>query len=150
MGKKKTKSISKNDDLKYIRDIIQNEQISIKEIRGLSGINHPLFSFKYLSECSIEDCREPSFFFNFLMRLQKLSALGWEEIRQSPRHAFGMEKIPISKIKKQLPKFITPEVEELCVFRAVGDNRPFIGLQQERFFHILFIEAKFGDIYDHD
>jgi hypothetical protein len=60
-----------------------------------------------------------------------------------------MEPIPKEKIKVQLPDCITPDVKSLHVFRATSDNLPFIGLQIENVFRILFIETKFGDIYDH-
>jgi hypothetical protein len=83
------------------------------------------------------------------MRLNKLSELGWEEIDKSAAHSYGMEPLPKSKIKQTLPPFITPDVEKLHVFRAHGDNRPFVGLQKGKVFHVLFIESKFGDIYDH-
>ena len=60
-----------------------------------------------------------------------------------------MEKIPIGKIKPQLPNFITPDIKELHVFRATGSNKVFVGLQQEDVFHIIFIEAEFGQVYKH-
>lgn len=75
--------------------------------------------------------------------------MGWEEIRKSQRHSFGMEKIPVKNIKPQCPNFITPDVTHLDVFRATGGNKVFVGLQQENVFHIIFIEADFGDVYNH-
>ena len=137
-GKKKSKKKAnkKDDDLKFINDAIYNNKISRSEIETLSNIDHPLFSFKYLID--------------FLIRLQKLSELGWKEIRVSGRHEFGIEKITRDQIKPKdrLPKFITPEVE-LDVFRANGDNRPFVGKQDGKIFYIFFIETNFGDVYDH-
>lgn len=115
-----------------------------------NNVNYPLFSFKYLKDTSIKKCKDYTFFFNFIMRLQKLSDLGWDEIRISKKHSFGLEKIPQHKIKPdvKLPKFITPEMD-LDVFRASGDNHAFVGFQKEKIFCILFIEANFGDIYNH-
>ncbi len=110
---------------------------------------YPVFCFKYLSEVSIKDCRRYEFFYEFLMRLKKLSELGWKEIRQSHRHGFGMEKIPVDVIRPKLPPYITPEVKYLHVFRATGENLPFVGIQVENVFRVLFIETKFGDIYKH-
>ncbi len=132
-----------------VQSVIRNNQISYSEIETISRINYPLFSFRYLSKSSIEDCKDTSFLFDFIMRLKKLSELGWNEIRKSHRHAYGMEKLPIYKIKEKLPSLITSDVEELSVFRAAGNNLPFIGIQQGKIFHILFIEARFGDIYGH-
>ena len=119
------------------------------EKEAISKEDYPLFCFKYLSDVSIKDYKKGDFFFEFLMRLQKLSELGWKEIRQSPRHAYGMEKIPVGKIKPQLPKCVTPDVKHLHVFRATGSNLPFVGLQIQKKFSIYFIETNFGDIYDH-
>lgn len=116
----------------------------------LDGIDYPVFCFKYLQDASIKDCTDAGIFYNFLDRLKKLSALGWKEIRISKRHSFGTEKIPIKQIKpKNLPTFITPDVSHLTVFRANGNNLPFLGIQNDIIFHVIFIETKFGDIYDH-
>ena len=98
---------------------------------------------------SIKDCKDYDFFFRFLERLQKLSELGWKEINKSNRHGFGTEKIPTDQIKPKFPEFITPDVNFLTAFRATGNNHPFLGIQNGKIFHIIYIESKFGDIYDH-
>ena len=85
----------------------------------------------------------------FLLRLKKLSELGWKEIRQSHKHSFGMEKIPVEKIRPQLPVCVTPDVKHLHVLRATGSNLPFVGVEMQKVFRVLFIETAFGDIYDH-
>lgn len=109
-----------------------------------------LFSFKHLqTSISYKNTKDSRFFVDFLERLKKLSELGWEEIRKSQRHGFGMEKIPIRAIRPQCPSFVTPDVKELVVFRATGENKVFVGIQQENIFHIIFIEANFGDVYAH-
>lgn len=147
-NKKKKKQT--NDSLSFIKDVIETNVVSRKEIETLSQIDHPLFSFKYLKDISIDKCQDSSFFYNFLIRLQKLSELGWEQIRLSQRHSFGMEKIPVDEIvpRAQLPDFVTKE-GDVDVFRAVGDNRVFVGLQEGKIFYIFFIEASFGDVCPH-
>lgn len=146
-GGKKKKS---EEELSFIKDIISSNKISVSEISDLSEIDHPLFSFKYLSDVSIKNCKDHSFLLNFILRLQKLCELGWSEIRLSHKHSYGMEPIPYDdiKTKDKLPSFVTREVD-LDVFRASGDNRAFVGLQKGKIFYIFFIEANFGDIYDH-
>ena len=149
--KKKGKQGGNNDDdLIFIKNVIESNTVSRKDIESLSKIDHPLFSFKYLKDVSIDKCKDFSFFHDFLMRLQKLSELGWKEIRISHRHSYGMEKIPVEEIipQNQLPNFITKE-GDVDVFRAVGDNRTFVGLQEGKIFYIFFIEANFGDICPH-
>lgn len=124
-------------------------EISQAEIISFARVNYPLFSFKYLTEHSIKNCRDGGFFLEFLLRLKKLSELGWQEIAKSGRHGFGMEKIPREIIKHDIPPQITPEVP-LFAFRATGSNLPFVGFREGRIFHIIFVETVFGDIYDHE
>ncbi|GHT67151.1 hypothetical protein AGMMS50239_29820 [Bacteroidia bacterium] len=130
-----------------IKDIQREKKINKNKIDTL---NYPIFCFKYLREISIKGSTDADFFVNFLLRLQKLSDLGWEEIRKAPKHGFGTEQIPINKLKpKDYPSIMTPDVTHLTVFRANGDNRPFLGIQNKDIFHVIFIEAKFNDIYNH-
>lgn len=138
------------DGLLLIKDVEGAYNISKKEITDFANIDYPIFSFKYLKGVSIDECKDYSFFFNFLMRLQKLSELGWKEIFITQRHGLGMEKLPVSQIvpKEQLPPFVTREAS-VDVFRSSGDNRTFVGIQQGKIFHIFFIEAKFGDVCKH-
>ena len=93
--------------------------ISQSEIDLFARVDYPLFSFKYLTDFSFKDCRDGSFFSEFLFRLKRLSLLGWKEIAKSDRHSFGMEKIPRESIKHDIPPQITPEVP-LFAFRATG------------------------------
>ena len=111
--------------------------------------SYPLFCFKYLQDASLKGCVDHKFYFEFLFRLKKLSELGWKGINISGRHSFGTEKMPIDKIKPDLPSIITEDVNELTVFRATGSNLPFLGIQKQDKFHVLFIETNFGDIYNH-
>lgn len=143
---KKRKDTKRNS---FIKGISTNKDITEEHIGVYESIDYPLFSFKYLQEHSIRDCKDHKFFFDFLIRLRKLSELGWEGIRTSARHSFGMEKIPRESIIPQIPNFITPDVEELHVFRSNGNNTALVGLQIDKIFHVLFIETKHGDIYKH-
>jgi hypothetical protein len=111
--------------------------------------DEPIFSFKYLQEKSIEDCKDAKFFRDFLFRLKGISELGWKGAENSSRHGLGMEKIPRSIIKPDLPKIVTPDVT-LVAFRASGNNLPFIGFRKNRnVFYVLYVETVFGDIYKH-
>lgn len=125
----------------------QDESTSIKK---KPEERYPVFCFKHLQSYSYKSCSDPSFFIEFLERLKKLGNLGWQEINRSPRHSFGTEKMPIGKIKvKTFPPIVTEEVGALTVFRATGSNLPFLGIRLEDTFQVIFIETKFGDIYDH-
>ncbi|MGB0879209.1 MAG: hypothetical protein ACPGTO_01435 [Polaribacter sp.] len=109
-------------------------------------IDYPIFCFKHLQ---INFNGDNKFYFDFIERLNKLSNLSWKQINLAHRHGFGTEKIPVGQIKPDLPNFITPDVKNLLVFRASGDNRPFLGIRKDNIFHIVFIEERFGDVYNH-
>ncbi len=111
------------------------------------SFDYPIFCFRYLQSKPQSDYK---FYADFIVRLQKISNLTWEKINTTQRHGFGTEKIPVEQIKPQLPAFVSPDVRHLTVFRASGDNRPFLGLRNGSVFHIIFIEEKFGDVYAHD
>ena len=119
------------------------------EISDVSKGKYPIFCFKHLSDKSIKKSKDYKFFINFLMRLKKLSELGWDEIATSDRHSYGKEKIPISDIKPSLPSIVTPDITHLYAYRANSDNRPFLGIKNGNILQIIFIEADFGDIYYH-
>lgn len=138
------------DKLSGIRQLISARKVSLKEVEEYSRVDHPLFSFKYLTPVSYTDSRDSKFFISFLNRLAKLSELGWSEIRQSAPHQYGMESIPVRQMvhKRRLPAFVSDDAD-LHVFRAVGDNRSFAGLQVGKIFYIFFIESAFNDIYPH-
>jgi hypothetical protein len=129
------KKIKKVDDQPHIHKAIVND--------------YPIFCFKYLQDTSLKKCSDYKFLIDFIFRLQKLGELGWKEINKSHRHSFGTEKIPITQIKPKLPAIITNDIDELTVFRANGNNLPFLGIRNPNVFHIIFIETSFGDIYDH-
>lgn len=146
-GKKQRPS---DDGLQFIKKAIETKAISRTEIETLSNIDYPLFSFRYFKDVSVCDCDDHKFFLGFLNRLQKLSELGWNEIRKSHKHSFGMEPMSKSQIRHNglLPSFVTREVD-LHVFRAVGDNRVMVGLQEGKIYYVFFVEAKFGDVSPH-
>lgn len=140
------------DEWTPIRTLIDNQNISKKEIMDFADIDYPLFSFRFLRPNSIKDCRDVNFMFNFLMRLKELSEKSWGEIRRSRRHEYGMESIPRTSFKPSMNSvgnIMTDDVDKLHVFRADKENHAFAGLQIGKIFYVIFIEAKFGDIYDH-
>lgn len=151
VAKKTAKGIDKNFD--PIKQLVLDNKISHKEIADLSNIDYPLFSFKYLRPNSIKDCNNASFFYDFIIHLSELSQQGWDKIRLSHRHKYGMEALPKEIFKpnlSHLSDIVTRDVKKLHVFRANKDLYPFVGLQVGKIFYIFFIEAKFGDIYDHN
>lgn len=146
--KNKNKNQAPSGGLSFIKALPITAPNLNRDLESYLNIDYPLFSFKHLQHTSFPNCKDLSFFPNFMQRLNKLSQLGWREINKSQRHGFGMEKIDQNNINPQLPAIITPEVQ-LCAFRAVGNNLPFVGFREGKIFHILYIETNFGDIYNH-
>ncbi|NMA74484.1 MAG: hypothetical protein GX963_10065 [Bacteroidales bacterium] len=130
---------------------IKNQRKEEIKVSLKNSNNTPLFCFKHFDYELLEKYKKhkSELCYEFLKRLQKLTELGWDEIRKSDRHNYGMEKIPVKQIKVSLPNFITPDVEDLHVFRVNNSNIPFIGLQVETIFYVLFIEPEFGVVYKH-
>lgn len=151
MSKRKSpnKKQASNGGLTLIKPILSQPPLLSRDIENYVKIDYPLFSFRHLQHASFTDCKEVTFFQNFMKRLKNLSELGWNGINASQRHSYGMEKLPQNIIKPQLPTIITPEVQ-LFAFRATGNNLPFVGFREGKIFHIVFIETSFGDIYNHD
>jgi len=118
---------------------------------GKKQDSYPIFCFKYLmNEPKQDPAGKAGFYAEFITRLKKLSNLGWNAINVSDRHSYGYEKISIKDIKlKNFPSIVTPEIKDLVVFRATGDNRVFLGIRNDDIFHIIFIEENFGNAYKH-
>lgn len=138
--------------LDKVQAMVKENLISPAEIIDYAETDYPIFSFLYLSDHSWDKCSHPGLFQEFLMRLKKLSQLGWKKIGIADRHSFGFEKLPVTQLnqsaRSKLPSFITDDMK-LDVFRASGNNLPFLGLRKGRTFMVFLIEAKFGEVYDH-
>jgi len=125
-----------------------NNTISEAEIKHISRIDYPIFSFKHLQEVSFDKCKDVKFFMGLLKRLKGYSELGWKQMATDKKHGYGWEFLPQEQIEQALPKSVTPEVD-LMVLRASNDNKALVGFREWNIFHILFIEANFNDIYNH-
>lgn len=126
-----------------------NNVISEAEVKYISKIDYPVFSFKHLQEVSFDKCRDVKFFEGLLKRLKSYSELGWKQMATDKKHGYGWEILPQEQIKPTLPKCITPEVD-LMILRASNDNKALVGFREWNIFHVLFIEANFDDIYNHE
>ncbi|MEG1749424.1 MAG: hypothetical protein RRZ65_01725 [Tannerellaceae bacterium] len=126
-----------------------NTDISIeKRALGELSIDYPVFCFRYFQKECLKSCSE-SQVKDFFDRLQRLGELGWNTINAGKRHDYGWEMLPVKQIKKTLPPLITPDIPKLMVFRYNNANYPFIAHRNGNILHVLFIEANFGDVYDH-
>jgi len=71
----------------------------------------------------------------------------WEEIILSPKHGLGSETMPKDQIKVGIPKEIEDR-DSFLVLRYSG-KLPMIGFRSNDTFHLVWIEADFGKVYDH-
>ena len=111
---------------------------------------HPLFSYRYLSmDVSVKKC-DNKVFRKFTSRLKALSELTWKQINTSGRHEYGWELIDKDSLKpkKSIPLSLS-DVEKFHVFRYDSDNHSFVGVVRGIAIYPLFIEASFGDVYNH-
>lgn len=142
----------KKNNTKSLQFNIEKPGIPDKSSISLVSDDTPLFCFTYFDHGLLKKKKQHNtdLCFCFLERLQKLSEYGWKAIMTSDKHGFGTEKIPVKQIKCSLPSIITPDVQHLLVFRAKGNNLPFLGLREKNIFHVLYIEPDFGVVYNHE
>ena len=110
----------------------------------------PVFSFRYLSmDVSVKKC-DNKVFRKFVGRLRLLSEMTWKQINSSDRHSYGWELIDKDalKPKKSIPLPLS-DVEKFHVFRYDSENHPFVSVVKGNTIYPLFIEATFGDVYNH-
>jgi hypothetical protein len=107
----------------------------------------PLFSFYMLqSGYGIEACSKDEKA-QLADRIHRLSQCTWLELKTSPRHGVGYEKISRDSIRIAIPSYITEDVKHFIAFRCFG-MAPMIGYRQEQTLHVIWLDPRFA-IYDH-
>jgi hypothetical protein len=107
---------------------------------------HPVFCLKYIDpKCCISNC-EKNDKAGFADQLRTLSKVDWETIRHAPRHGIGTEIIDRSSLKCNIPP-VTDDVKFIA-FRYSG-KKAMVGYRNNNIFHIIGVEKKFGDLYEH-
>lgn len=83
---------------------------------------------------------------DFAVRLERLCEHTWKALQQMGKHGLGSEKVTWP-LKPKVPENLTQT--SLWAFRYTGDNRPMVGYRSNDVFHVVWIEDRFGDLYDH-
>lgn len=115
-------------------------------LRSIPEEGYPLLSFRHLQpqfraeKMSQRQCSE------FLIKWAKRSHYTWKELNIHKRHALGFEMLPRKRIKPKPPEFL--QQDSYMVFRHEG-NLPFVGFKAGDVFYVLWVEVKYGDLYDH-
>ena len=79
--------------------------------------------------------------------LQQRCQVTWTEINQADRHGQGTEKLPVRSIKPEIPARFQ-DTDKVTAFRY-SDRLPMVGVRIGGVFHVLWIEKRFGRVYDH-
>lgn len=107
----------------------------------------PRFCLTYLSEDYCVERLEQKGQARFARALRSRSKMTWNQITFADRHGLGSETLPAKDIKPALPPRFR-DSEKVLVLRY-DDRLPMVGVRVGDTFHVLFIEKKYGDLYDH-
>lgn len=82
----------------------------------------------------------------FLRKWAKRSQFKWEDLRKHERHGLGWEMLPSNQVRPKIPERL--DRAKYMVFRHEG-NLPMIGFRAGDAFYVLWVEANYGDVYEH-
>lgn len=107
---------------------------------GSTNHKHPIFCFKHLCkhEYGLRECND-QFKGEVLRLIHELSQLTWQQIQNDKRQGFGHEKIPVRQIKASIPRELTEDCEEVCVFRISSKAR-LAGHRKDQVFQVLWLD----------
>lgn len=81
-----------------------------------------------------------------LLKWAKRTQFTWTELGTQPKHGLGFEYMPAGQIKKAAPEALAQQ--KYMILRH-HQNLPMVGFKVNDTFHVLWIEASYGDVYDH-
>ena len=106
----------------------------------------PIFCLRYMRKgYCLEDCSEEERA-AFASTLYRLSQLTWAEIKTSPRHGMGTEKIDKSSIKGDSTNHLSEDVTLLAI--RFSGLKPMVGYRDGAIFHIIWLDYNFT-LYKH-
>ena len=125
----------------------KGERISARETTDIPPEQQPpLFSLRYMNKhYSISQCTKDEKA-ALADTLHQLSQLTWSQIKASPRHGLGYEKIDRNVIKSSIPSHIKDDVN-LIAFRFCS-MAPMVGYRDGAVFYIIWLDRDFT-LYPH-
>ena len=112
--------------------------------------NYLSFGFKDLRDISYVNAKnDSSYFVDFIQHLRRFCSFNWNDVRTTQRHGLGTESIDVATLKENAKALVPSGLSKLLILRATGNNHAFLGYRDGNVFQVLFIEYKFGDIYNH-
>jgi len=137
--------MTKRQNLKTIK-LKNTSRFNIKEPQNYDKLK-PIFSFRHMScrgrNC-LSHCDSPSRA-SMVNTLLQLSQLTWSQILSTRKESYGKENIPKEQFRVSLPRFVTPDVKTLMVFRFSKSER-MAGIRHNDIYHILIVGA---NLYNH-
>ena len=116
------------------------------DLRTIGDDKNPVFSFQFIDpKFSITECQNDDKI-KFITRIVKLSTMTWGDIKRSPRHQYGTEKIYRDSLRIKIPDHITPDTAILAL--RFSELKPMLGYRDRDVFHIIGCDDKFK-AYDH-
>lgn len=82
----------------------------------------------------------------FMVKWAKRCSFTWTELQTHRKHALGFEMLPRKQFRPNPPESL--EEDSYMVFRHDG-NMPFAGFKAGDTYYVLWIEARYGDLYPH-
>lgn len=108
------------------------------------------FGFGDLRDVSYVKAKNDSdYFIDFIKHLRQFCKLNWNDVRTTQKHGYGTETIDVKCLNDGAKSMVPTGLTKLLVLRATGNNHAFLGFRDGNIFQVLFIEYKFGDIYQH-
>lgn len=84
---------------------------------------------------------------SFAMALQERCTMTWREITVARYGGLGIEFIPASQIRGPIP--VQFQDRDRFLMLRYHDRLPFGGVRVQDVLHVLWIEARYGDLYNH-
>jgi hypothetical protein len=124
----------------------QSKGITLPEKAFKESPEYPTLSLRHVrTGFSVKDLTQEQRS-EFLLKWEKRSAFSWSELATHPKHGLGFEQLPKKQIKKVAPEHLAQE--KYMVLRHEG-NHPIVGFKVGEVFYALWVEANYGDVYDH-
>lgn len=84
---------------------------------------------------------------NFAMALHNRSKMTWQQIILGGRRGLGQENIAKASIRGSIPSRFVEEKDFIAL--RYSDRLRMVGTRSLDTFHVLWIERRYGDLYDH-
>lgn len=76
------------------------------------------------------------------------SRMTWLQIENASHKGFGSEKIPLAKIRPDIPDSFPKEIDKALILRCGSGLMRLAGFRSQRIFHIVWVDPD-GSPYDH-